>query len=334
MSVWAEGHVALDPALVRGFIEGQARDYDLPLQVTEATVALEIWGGAIQAAPEGAGTALRLRAPEEGLLHAIREAVTEQLGAAGALPDWKDVDAGKLPANMRLAQVVSVTDISPAFRRVRVAGAGLDRFATGGLHFRLLLPPEGRAPVWPVTDERGRTRWPDGEDALHKPVYTVRHLSPAGDWLDFDVFLHEGGRTTDWTARTRPGDVVGLIGPGGDSHPEARHLGLWGDETALPAILRITEALPPEARGEICLRVEAEDLPAVALPEGMVLRRVDSAAALTADLLESALPGQGGYVWFGGEKAEAARIRSLLRARDLPKSQCLIMSYWTAGAEG
>ena len=101
----------------------------------------------------------------------------------------------------------------------------------------------------------GRTRWPEGADALHRPVYTV--AAQQDDWLDFDIFRHDGSPTCDWAEAARPGDTVGVIGPGGGWCPEAPRLWLFGDETALPAIARMLDLARGEVRAH--LRCAPED---------------------------------------------------------------------------
>ena len=75
-----------------------------------------------------------------------------------------------------------------------------------------------------------------------------------------------------------PGDPVGILGPGGGEGPVADWVVLAGDETALPAIGRILEELPSDARGVAIVEVadarEEQDLPH---PPGVALRWLHSA---------------------------------------------------------
>ncbi|WP_163849284.1 siderophore-interacting protein [Pseudooceanicola aestuarii] len=338
MTHLGEGRVALETDAVHAMFRTHADEHDLPLHSDGTALQLELWGTWVTARPDGPRrTHLTLRAPDAGLLDVLREAVTGHMETLGTLPDWEGITVGAHPANMRLATVAAVTEVSPRFRRIRLTG-DLARFAGEGLHLRLLLPPEGTdtaydVPVqWPVLDDKGRTRWPEGAAALHRPVYTVRRIGAAGDWLDVDVYLHQGGRTTDWTARTTPGDRIGLMGPGGGGIPQEPHLGLWGDETALPAIARILECLPADTRGSACISVPAADLPDLAHPAGMRLTRVDSGAALLADLAASPLPEDGGFAWIGAEKSDVAHARAALAARGLPRTRSLAAAYWSRDA--
>ncbi|MEP9377800.1 hypothetical protein ABLE91_13865 [Aquabacter sp. CN5-332] len=59
----------------------------------------------------------------------------------------------------------------------RVVLAGTPRiFRDSGLHVRVLIAPEGRAPVWSYAGMDGRTLWPGAEDALTLRVHTVTAL--------------------------------------------------------------------------------------------------------------------------------------------------------------
>ncbi|MDB5665526.1 siderophore-interacting protein [Cypionkella sp.] len=109
----------------------------------------------------------------------------------------------------------------------RLTGTDLSRFPQGGLHFRLLLPRLGHAPLWPRIAADGRTEWPEGPDAMNRPVYTVRDIDPAGAWLDLDVYLHEGGRVTEWTQNAMQGTWVGLMDSSGREAPEAAWVPCW-----------------------------------------------------------------------------------------------------------
>ncbi|MEB3419123.1 siderophore-interacting protein [Salipiger marinus] len=239
------------------------------------------------------------------------------------------------PGNLSRARVVSVTRLSPSYSRVTVAGPDLARFASGGLHFRLLLGPEGAG--WPQVDAGGALHWPGGAKAWHRPVYTCRSLTgtESGAELSFDVFRHDGGRITAWCDRLTPGAEVALTGPGGGGLPPARGwVGLVGDETALPVMARILAALPPATRGHAVLFVpdpaDRQDIPH---PAGVRLDWVlrgqcgDSPLDRLATL---AWPDADRYVVFAGEQAQAVQARAWLPRQGLGKTEFVSAAYWTA----
>ncbi|MCC5970728.1 MAG: hypothetical protein JJU15_12330 [Pararhodobacter sp.] len=59
--------------------------------------------------------------------------------------------------NLIFGQVDSLRQISPGYCRLRLSSTDLARFGRDALHFRLLLPPRDRPPVWPRMGDDGRT---------------------------------------------------------------------------------------------------------------------------------------------------------------------------------
>ena len=300
---------------------------DFCVQTAHGEIALQVKGSAV---------GLTLRARNDVKLHALKQIVFARLALLDqpVMPQWDHVATGALPPNLAIARVATVTRISPHFSRVRVAGLGLQRFGDGGLHFRLLLARPGRAPVWPRIAPDGRTNWPDGDDMLHRPVYTTRAFDPAGAWLDFDVFLHDGGRVTDWTTTARAGDAVGLMGPSGSDIPDAGWVGLFGDETALPAVARILAALDPGTVGHACVLLgDMSDRQVLDRPPGMTLQWLTrkTGGDLIAALRGLVLPQADRFVWFASEAAEATAARTYLRdERGFGRLQSNISGFWTA----
>jgi NADPH-dependent ferric siderophore reductase len=307
--------------------------YDCPCREVPGGLAVEIWGGEVRLVLAAEAPSLAVFAPDMRILFVLQDALGSVFEAAGCAPVWDRVDEGALAPGLALMRVVSVRQVSPGFRRVRLAGPEAARFAAQGLHFRLLLPPAGRVAEWPRIDARGRTRWPEGAAALHRPVYTVRDLDGAAGWLDFDIFVHEGGGASEWSGSVQPGAEVGVMGPGGGWVPEARHVTLIGDETALPAIARILSLLPAGGEGSAHVAVAAADLPDLPRPAGMALHRAEGHAALLEAVAAAPLPERDRFVWFAAEKRLAEAARKALRARGLGKTEMMAAAYWAAEGE-
>lgn len=237
------------------------------------------------------------------------------------------------PQNFRLARVTAVTRPVPGFLRLRLEGPGFALFARGGLHLRLLLPPDGRRPVWPGVDAAGRTVWPQGEDKLHDPVYTIRAIDAAAGWLEIDIYHHGRGRTCRW-APDALGAEVGLMGPGGGWLPDARQLLMAGDETALPAMARILAAADPATCGEVLIEIAdpslRQPLPG---PEGVRIRWLLRGQAVLEDWVLARLAASGSpapYLWFAAEDRQATRLRHVIRKRGTPaRGHSYIAGYWT-----
>jgi len=229
---------------------------------------------------------------------------------------------------LTIAEVQEVRHISPSFKRLRLRG-DFTAFAGNGLHFRFLFgPPEL---PWPTPTVEGLD-WPgpDGAKAWHRPAYTIRALDPDGAWLDTDIFLHDGGRITEWTDTLQGGEPVGLTGPGGGGTFNARWQALIGDETALPVILRMIEALPTEARGqaEICVP-DARDAQPVTLPPGFRLHWRVGQRPLER-LQHLTFPASDRFIFFASEKAEAETARTWMTAHGIDKGESRSAAYWTS----
>lgn len=313
------GEIRLGAGASVAALRARAVEWDLAVSEGDGLMTVQLWGGEITLGLTPQGARLVIRAPEKRLVQTIRDAVVEVLSADGVEIAWDHVETGALAPGLSLVRVVSVSDRSPGFLRVRVAGPDVARFAHGGLHFRLLLPPAGRAAVWPRIAANGRTQWPEGADALHRPVYTT--VAQAEDWMEFDIFRHTGSPTCDW-AEARPiGQEVGIMGPGGGWCPEAARLALFGDETALPAIMRMLAL----SKGQVTahLRVAPEDLGDLA---------GDTRVSLVPDLLaalEAADLAPGTQVWFAGHENEARAARVFLTEKGWGKRDFTAAAYWS-----
>lgn len=225
----------------------------------------------VMTADQGA-TLLRIEAGDAGRLASIRETVSYIVGEL-QLPvplEWAADRTEARPANLTIARIAANDRISPSFQRLRLTG-DFRAFEGGGFHFRLIFGPKGVD--WPSADATGKVVWPGGIDAWHRPPYTIRAIDPGCRWIDVDIFLHDGGRVTDWVSRARPGDEVALTGPGGKAPQAAGWIGYVGDETALPVIARALQTLPEDTRGEVCLFIADEhDRQALKHPAGVNLR--------------------------------------------------------------
>ena len=262
---------------------------------------------------------------------------------------WQgDGAAGSPLPYFREMRVVRTTPVTPRMRRITLAGDDLQRFASGGLHVRLLFPKRRDVPpAWPTTGADGRPCWPEAADRPEARVYTIRAIDVAKGEVDIDFVLHDGADMpgASFAAGARPGDIVGMTGPGGGSAGEADWYLLAGDETALPAIARILEELPGKAKAvvrvEVADAVERQDLRSAADLDLQWLYR-DGAPAGTTDALACAvrdvpLPRDGRpvFAWAGCEHAAFRSIRKYLRDEcDLGRSEHLVVAYWRRGFPG
>jgi len=246
----------------------------------------------------------------------LKDSLVTQL--QGFIPDvtsslrWSNAEApGALPANFQFATVQSISAIGTSFLRVRVKLPDLSLFSNDSIHFRFALPPQDLdIPDWPYTAENGRTIWPKGDKALHRPVYTSRWIDQEAELMDFDVFLHDGGRVTNWAQTARPGSRI-----------------------ALPAAARILESLTDDASGHVTfLTDEGADLAyPVTAPSGVSitwLRRSPKTdfAALTLDMYAER-PQH--FLWFATERSETLQVRAALKVSGPKSDNKYIAFYWS-----
>ncbi|APE44564.1 hypothetical protein BOO69_14940 [Sulfitobacter alexandrii] len=300
------------PADLPARVCSRAREADIDTARSGNTITLELSHARARLEPSPDGLRVELAATDVNTLQSIRDFLLHLMDhvAPGAALSrgWSDgTTRRRRPANFCTATLRGVRRIAPRFLRVEMACADTARLAAGrGMHFALLLPPAGRVPVWPMLDASGRTVMPGGDDTLHRAPYTFVDLDAASGTFSFDVFEHDGGRTTTWARTAKPGAVVGLSGPGSGDFPPGRNVLMAGDETALPAIRRILAESPAERQGTVILEVGTEqDITPLPRPEGVALSWLVRARGETLwDKLSLADPpvGPDRFVWIAAEK--------------------------------
>lgn len=317
---------------------------------TPAGGVIESPFGRAELRAQGGHLHLRAEGRDATALYVVRNALAEHLAhfAAADLPAFAWSGAAPAPRVIpffREMRVVGARQVTPRMRRVTLEGGEVGGFeADAGLHVRLLIPPAGREPVWPTPAPDGRTLWPKGADELVRRVYTVRRVDRAAGTIDIDMVLHEDAPGAGWAASARPGQRVGVMGPGGGLPPEVDWHVLAGDETALPVIARIAEGLPAGRKVVAIIEVaDAGEEQPIATRADLDLRWLhrDGAPAGTTDLLERALrdmawPGEGrGHVLVGCEHRAARSIRGWLTGeRGMAKKDAHVAAYWRLGRGG
>jgi NADPH-dependent ferric siderophore reductase len=217
------------------------------------------------------------------------------------------------------AEVVAVCDLTPRMRRVTVRADSLV-----GLETR------------PAQDVELYLREASGRRVKRR--YTIRHARADVGELDLDVLLHGHGPGSSWGATAVPGDRVEFQGPRGKLQLTSAdwHL-LAGDESALPAISVVCEALPPDEAAVAVLEVgdATDELP---LPATAHVRWVHrgSGAAGQPDLLARAvaelpLPSGSGHGYLMGETRAMVALRAVLEARGVLHEAIFVKGYWNVG---
>ena len=319
----------------------EMRDHGQAPALSPAGLRLESGGGLVEIGLADDTFRVRIAAAEDRTVQRIRGAVLHLLdhaaeGLTGRI-DWVGgPPPGTLPPNVIFATVEGIARVGATFLRIRLRSDGLASFAEGGMHFRLLLPPAGRAPVWPMTDARGRTVWPEGADALHTPAYTVVDLDPEAGVMTFDLHEHAGSLATDWAQEVAPGAEVALSGPGGGDFPPGDWILLAGDETALPAIRRILARSPAGRRGHAVIETgDPGNRMALEAPPGItvewLLRGTGPGLCDAVTALPVPPAGDSRFVWFAAERSQVRRAKTWFRdTHGLSPAEGYFSAYWTA----
>lgn len=327
--ILSHGAIALPFAVVRDWAKTSPYYEDHGRVEPDGSLVLAFGAGEVGMTPDGAETRLWIGAQDAAGAQVLRDFINQTAAEAGVAIRWRERFTPGRPVNLSLGRVTAIRRISPAFRRVEVEGPDIARLLGGGLHFRLLMGPKGAR--WPTIDTAGLTQWDGGIGAWHRPVYTIRTILETGG-IGFDIFLHEGGRVSQWSEALHIGDEVALMGPsGGDIPADPGWIGLFGDETALPVLARILAALPAGARGQADILVpEAADIQPLPHPAGVRLNwllRSDGGDLLAA-LADMTPPGAGRFVFFAAGKTETTAARRILEGRGFGKKEFWAMAYW------
>jgi NADPH-dependent ferric siderophore reductase len=222
-------------------------------------------------------------------------------------------------------EVVTAFDLNPRMRRVQLTGA-LEEFA----------PKPGQEIVLQI-------RQAGGEPARRH--YTIRRYDAARKLIDVDFVLH-GHRTpgVNWSLQAKPGDTIDIRGPRGRIalDPAADWHLFLGDETCIPAIFALLEALPKGAHAFAFIEAgTAEDQQKLAAEAEVTLRWLlrDGAAPGPNDLLLKALagfafPAGKGHAIVVGETSNVRNQRHALLERGFDRSQIYAEGYWRPGRVG
>jgi NADPH-dependent ferric siderophore reductase len=313
-------------------------------------------------------------------------ATTERTGTALAEPNT--VQPAAPSYRFFSATVAAVQRLSPNFLRLTFAGPDLVGFGAGGAdqRIKLVFSRDGSPVLDLLTDGPG---WYQEYCALpdqRRPylrTYTVRDARPLLGEIDVDVVLHgvddgHPGPAASWAVGAVVGDPIVVLGPdrpgtgrawGVEWAPPAEGtLFLAGDETAVPAISAIVEALPAGRRTVAVLEVpEAGDVLSLVVPAGVEVRWLVRGSRARGEALGPAVHAalcelgvaapaagvepedvdldggilwevpeagaDGCYAWLAGEAGMVKKLRRrLVRDLGIPRTSVAFMGYWRLGA--
>lgn len=228
-------------------------------------------------------------------------------------------------ASLWRLEVVDSGPLSPTMQRIVLTGPGLE-----GLRY--------------VAGQDLMFRVPRAAGKVTNRRYTIRSFDVTRPAVTVDVSLHGAGPGTDWMRTAGAGDQIDAIGPRGKITPRMEadwHLFI-GDETGIPGVLAMTEALPPTSTITALLEV---DTPAAELEPGLregqkaQMRWVQrlgrskpgDAKPLQDALAEIALPVGDGHAYVAAEAGVVRDIRRDLLSRGLRQEQISAKAYWRRG---
>ena len=221
--------------------------------------------------------------------------------------------------------------VTPHMKRITIDGRCLPDFHPE-------LPAQWLKVFVPATNGRDKTGRP----------YTVRHFDPTSKKLDLDFVLHgDNGPASAWAARAKVGDTFEISA----THPRSglpieasteRYL-LFGDETALPAIGAILEALPAHAHADVFVEVanagEEQSIDAAACVDLNWLHRRSGENTEPGGLKKAAkalaLRSDNTLIWVAAESSIVEELREHALTEWGVDRACLhAAGYWKRGEAG
>ncbi|MCM5682723.1 siderophore-interacting protein [Schlegelella sp. S2-27] len=173
----------------------------------------------------------------------------------------------------------------------------------------------------------------DGQMVLRD--FTPRSFDATGRELTIEFALHAQGPASDWARRARPGDALMIAGPRGSfivPQDPAWHL-LAGDASALPAMARRLEELPPGTQAVVLVQVpDVSDRRALQTAANVGVQWVASGAEWIDALRALHLPSGEGYAWCAGEASLMKLARGVLIDQHRhPREALRVAAYWKDG---
>lgn len=216
--------------------------------------------------------------------------------------------------------VTRVDDLTPHVRRITFGGDSLADFVSASFddHVKFMLDTGDAEPV--------------------RRDYTPRSFDRERRELVIEFALHGDGPVAAWAAQAEAGQRAIVGGPRGSFVVPVDydwHL-LVGDETALPAIARRLEELPPTTRARVIAQTgDVADRRVFSSAAPFEITWVDTTEALVDAVAAETLPTGPGYAWCAGEAAAMKRIRAILvDEKGHDRKAIRASAYWKAGASG
>lgn len=243
------------------------------------------------------------------------------------------------PPPLQPVTVAARHELSPRLLRFRFEGPGLRELAEAdpAASVRLLVPSSAvRKLVMPEWNGN-EFLLPDGSRPALRTFTPLRIDRQAGA-LDLEIVRHPGGAVSTWAEAAEPGAEAAISGPGKGYavDADASRFILLGDETAIPAISDLLEALPAHASVDVHVEVETAtaEVPMPSHPGRSLdwhLRKAGAAPGTALVEVAGRLDrlDESSRLWAAGEAASMQGIRNhLFKVLAVPRNQTSIRGYW------
>ena len=219
------------------------------------------------------------------------------------------------PRPTRTAKIVSVHNLSPRVRVIRLEG------------------PELQGAAWS----------PGQKIKIHSEhwsrSYTPSRMDPSEGWMELVFCLHGNGPASRWAEAASVGESVSFVGPvnsvrGPDADTDIDWAMFLGDETAIGLAAAIVEGLPSGIKVLGAIEVAREDTPALQAYnlslESTVREPEDPGRSLLGWLESTTLPEGRGMAWLSGETVSIQLLKAALLQTSHPDLTLRIKAYWSS----
>ena len=243
-------------------------------------------------------------------------------------------------------RVCAIRDTSPRIKCISLQHQKLKDIGpfVPGAHFKVFIPQDKNIPPVSPDMSTGRAVWPDERTRPFVRTYTVRRIDRINGILDVEFVMHgDNGPASAWALNAVTSDCLGIgIKPGKTFKTAAWYL-FAGDDTALPAIAAMLEALPAETKGVALLEVEnAADIFEIKTNSAVEVnwlsregQTADRSDLLLKTIQTVMLPNPANttrYVWIAGEDNMVRETRRFANEQlGLNREELHATVYWKAG---